>query len=121
MLGMVALMLAAMGIYGVMAYLVSQRTHELGIRMALGATPSKVTGLVLTQGLRLILVGLGLGLACALSLSHLLRTFLHGVSPFDPVTFLGVAALLTLVSLAACWVPAQRAARVEPMIALRQE
>jgi predicted permease len=121
MLGMVALMLAAMGIYGVMAYLVSQRTHELGIRMALGATRSKVTGMVLTQGLRLILVGLGLGLAGALSLSHLLRSFLHGVSPFDPVTFLGVGALLTLVSLAACWVPAQRAARVEPMIALRQE
>ena len=121
LLGIVALVLAAMGIYGVMAYLVSQRTHELGIRVALGATQSKVTALVLTQGLRLILVGLGLGLVGAVSLSHLLRSFLHGVSPFDPTTVLSVAALLTLVSLAACWVPARRAARVEPMIALRQE
>jgi predicted permease len=120
-LGTVALVLAAMGIYGVMAYVVSQRTHELGIRMALGATAAAVTRLVLSQGMRLTLFGLGLGLLGAVSLSHLLRNFLHGISPFDPLTFLGVSAVLTAVGLAACAVPAWRAARLEPMTALRQE
>jgi ABC-type antimicrobial peptide transport system permease subunit len=110
-----------MGIYGVMAYVVSQRTHELGIRMALGATAAAVTRLVLSQGMRLTLFGLGLGLLGAVSLSHLLRNFLHGISPFDPLTFLGVSAVLTAVGLAACAVPAWRAARLEPMTALRQE
>jgi macrolide transport system ATP-binding/permease protein len=120
-LGLVAAVLAAMGIYGVMAYIVNQRTHELGIRMALGATAGRILRLVLGQGLRLTLLGLGLGLAGAVCLTHLLRNFLHGVSPIDPATFLTVSALLALVSLAACAAPAWRAARVEPMIALRQD
>jgi predicted permease len=120
-LGSVAVVLAAMGIYGVMAYVVNQRTHELGVRMALGAGAGRIIRLVLNQGFRLTLLGLLLGLAGAVCLTHLLRNFLHGVSPFDPATFLVVSALLALISLAACGIPAWRAARVEPMIALRQE
>jgi putative ABC transport system permease protein len=110
-----------MGIYGVMAYVVSQRTHELGIRMALGASAGRVIQLVLTQGLRLTLAGLAFGLVGAVALSRLLASFLYGVSPFDPPTFLSVSLTLALVSIAACLLPAWRAARVDPIVALRQE
>ncbi len=120
-LGVVALVLSAMGIYGVMAYVVSQRTHELGIRLALGASAQRVIQLVLTQGMRLTALGLVLGLIGAVALSHSLTNFLYGVSPFDLLTFAGVGVTLAAVSLAACLVPAWRAARVDPMTALRSE
>jgi predicted permease len=119
-LGAVALILAAMGIYGVMAYVVNQRTHELGIRMALGASARRVTKLVLTQGLKLAGLGLVVGLLGAVGLGYALTNFLHGLSPFDPLTFAGVAAILGAVSLAACLIPAWRAARVNPIVALRE-
>lgn len=118
-LGLVALLLAAMGIYGVMTYVVSQRTHELGIRMALGASAAGVTQLVVGEGMRWVGLGLGLGVLGALGLSRSLASFLHGVPPFDPVTLGTVAVVLTLTSLVACLLPAWRAARVDPIVALR--
>ena len=105
------------------SYLVSQRTREMGIRLALGAQRSDVLRLVLGQGARMALVGVGLGLLSALGLTQLLARYslLFGVSPADPVTFAAVALLLTLVALAACWLPAHRATRVDPLVALRYE
>ncbi len=120
-MGVVALVLAVMGIYGVMAYVVSQRTHEMGIRLALGASAQRVIQLVLSQGMNLTTLGLGIGLIGASGLSHLLTNFLYGVSPFDLLTFGGVAVTLAAVSVAACLVPAWRAARVDPSLALRCE
>ncbi len=120
-LGIVALVLAAMGIYGVMAYVVSQRTHEIGIRMALGAKTMDVTKMILAQGMTLAGIGMAIGLGGAVAVTRLLSNFLYGVSPFDPVTFMGVPLILGVVTLLACLVPAQRATRVDPMIALRCE
>jgi predicted permease len=120
-LSVVALILAAMGIYGVMAYVVSQRTQEIGIRMALGAQIGDVLRLILRQGIKLGVLGIVLGLLGALSLTRLISSFLYGVSPFDATTFFGVAALLGLVTLVASFIPALRAARVDPQIALRYE
>ncbi|MGC2465331.1 MAG: ABC transporter permease [Candidatus Acidiferrum sp.] len=116
-----ALVLAAVGIYGVISYLVSQRTHEIGIRMALGAAPSHVFRLVLGQGIVMILIGLALGLAGSLFLTRYLANLLYGVRPFDPLTIICVAVVLVLVALAACYLPARRAANVDPLIALRYE
>lgn len=113
--------LASVGIYGVLSYVVSQRTRELGIRMALGATTSNVLRLVMGQGLKLALIGVVCGLAVALLFTRLMTTLLFGVSANDPLTFAGVALLLMLVALIACFVPARRAAKVDPMIALRLE
>jgi putative ABC transport system permease protein len=118
---LLALTLAGLGIYGVMAYSVSQRTREIGIRMALGATSSSVLGLVVKQGMRLALIGLGVGLAGSLAVTRLMSSVLYGVSATDAVTFALVSALLAVVVLAACYIPARRAARVDPMIALRYE
>jgi ABC-type antimicrobial peptide transport system permease subunit len=120
-MGAVALVLAAMGIYGVMAYVVSQRTHEIGIRMALGAQVRDVLQLIVGHGMRLGLIGVGVGLAAGLAVTRLMSTFLYGVSPFDPVTFLAMAAMLAFISFVASLVPACRAAKVDPQVALRYE
>ena len=119
--GMLALLLAALGIYGVLAYSVSRRTREIGVRMALGAQVPDVLRLVLLQGLGLAIAGLVLGLAGALTLTRVFRGFLFEVQPLDPPTFCTVVVLLAAVALFACWLPARRAARVDPMIALRAE
>jgi putative ABC transport system permease protein len=117
----VAMLLSAIGLYGVMAYSVTQRAHEIGIRVALGASRADVLRLVVGQGLRLVALGLGLGLMAAMALTRLMEKLLFEVSATDPATFTCVAALLILVALLACWIPARRAAKVDPIIALRFE
>jgi len=116
-----AMFLGAIGIYGVMAHLVSQRTHEIGIRIALGATPSQVLRMVINHGLKLALIGISVGVLVALAATRGLAAQLYQVTPYDPPTFIGVALLFALVAFAACYLPAWRGTRVDPLVALRYE
>jgi putative ABC transport system permease protein len=117
----VAVLLAAVGIYGVMSYSVSERTHEIGIRMALGARPGDVLGLIAKLGLKLTSIGVAIGVVLAFGVTRLISTFLFGVKPTDPLTYAAVALSLAAIALLACYIPARRATRVDPMIALRYE
>jgi ABC-type antimicrobial peptide transport system permease subunit len=116
-----ALVLAAIGIYGIIAYSVAQRMHEMGIRVALGASRSAILALILRRGAVLAGVGVALGIPLALAMSRLIGSLLYGISPRDLTVFIGVPILLVAVALAACCIPARRAMRVDPMVALRYE
>jgi predicted permease len=120
-LGCLGLILAVVGVYGVVSYAASRRTHEIGIRMALGAQPRDIWKMVFGQGLVIVAIGVLAGLLAACAAARVISSFLFGVSPYDPLTFAGVAILLAIVALVACYVPARRAARVDPMVALRYE
>ena len=120
-LGIVGLVLAAIGIYGVTAYAVSRRTREIGIRVALGADERRVLRLVLRQGLVLAAIGVGIGVVLAALGSTLLESLLYGVRGLDPVTFVAACALFAVVTLIATYIPARRAARIDPIVALRAE
>ena len=118
---LLALLLAALGIYGVMTYTTAQRTRELGIRLALGAQSSDLLKLVTVHGMKLAFLGVALGLLGSFALTRLMKSLLFEVGPTDPLTFSVVPVLLALVSLAACYIPARRATKVDPLIALRSE
>jgi ABC-type antimicrobial peptide transport system permease subunit len=119
--GMLALALAAIGLYGVMSFSVSKRTREIGIRMALGARSGDVLKMIVGQGMTLTVIGVLIGLLLAFGSTRLMKSLLFGVSPTDPLTFIVIALLLSLVALLACWLPARRASKTDPMNALRCE
>jgi putative ABC transport system permease protein len=119
--GMLAMVMTAIGLFGVITYMVSQRTHEIGVRMALGARQSDVMKMVMGQGLRLTAIGLGIGLCAAFGAVRLLAPLLYGIGANDPATMAAVAAGLTAIALTACYLPARKAMRVDPSVALRYE
>ncbi|MGB7198592.1 MAG: FtsX-like permease family protein, partial [Acidobacteriaceae bacterium] len=119
--GFIGLTLAAVGLYGVISYSVAHRTHEIGIRLALGAPLSAIRGLVLRQGMSLIVIAIAIGMPAAWFAAKFSRSFLYGVRPHDPITFLVVPLFLAAIALIACWVPARRATRTDPQTALRYE
>jgi putative ABC transport system permease protein len=118
---LLALVLAAVGVHGVVAYSVSHGTHEFGVRMALGARSVEILVMVLEEGMRTVLIGVGIGLALAMAVTRTLTSLLYGVSPLDWMTFVVISVVLAIVALAACYIPARRAANVEPSQALRCE
>ena len=119
--GSIGLILATIGVYSVLAYTTARRTHEIGIRMALGAKGGDVLGLVIKTGLRLVVAGVAIGLMASLAVGRVIGTELWGVSAYDPVTLGGALASLLSTGVLACWIPARRASRVEPLVALRYE
>ena len=119
--GLLALLLAMIGLYGTIAYAVTRKTHEIGIRMAVGAKPSNILGMVLRQGIALTLIGVAFGVVATLGATRLISSMIFGVSPYDPLTFVAVAVILSIVALLACYIPARRAMKVAPMVALRYE
>jgi ABC-type antimicrobial peptide transport system permease subunit len=119
--GIAGVLLASIGLYGVMSYAVSQRTKEIGVRMALGARASQVQAMVVRGGLRLVVIAMVLGVPLALAAAKLTRSLLYGIAPWDTTTFTVVPLLLAAISLLACWIPSLRASRVDPMEALRTE
>ncbi len=120
-LAIVATLLAAVGIYGVVSFLVSQRTREIAIRTALGATPADILRGIMKQGLLLLLAGVVVGLMAAAAVTRLIQSMLYGVSPTEPAVFVAAVALLSLITLMACYLPARRATRIDPMTVLRHE
>jgi len=115
------LLLAVVGLYGVLAYSVAQRTHEIGVRLALGAQKRNVLSLVIRQGMKLVLIGVMMGVAAALALTRVMRNLLYEVEATDPITFIAGSFFLVFAAFLACWLPAHRAAKIEPMVALRYE
>ena len=118
---LLALALSAVGVYGILHFAVAQRTHEFGVRIALGASDATLLRLVLVDGMKLPFIGLTIGLVAAFGLTRVMEHLLFGVKATDPITFAGVAALLVAVALVACWLPARRATRIDPIVALRHE
>lgn len=120
-MGLLAIVLAAIGLYGVVAYAVSQRTREIGVRVAMGATPGDVEWLVLGHGLRITTAGIAAGLLLSAATVHWLRSYLYGLSPFDPIAFVGASLAWVIIAMLASWYPARRATRVDPLTALKYE
>jgi putative ABC transport system permease protein len=120
-MGILGLILAIIGVYGVVSYMATQRTHEIGIRLALGAQPGQILKMIFRQGVLVVIPGTAVGVLAALAIARVVGGFLVGVNPSDPLTYVGVSVLLTFVALAASYIPARRAMKVQPIVALRHE